>query len=97
MNIYVGNHVVPDEFRFFNGVILNLRKFINRVERVGVSDGGEFVHFGSGAFNIVNQHVELRFVDVSGDENFGSGFVDVVIAVVECLTGLDGLLYEFGS
>ena len=68
---YISNHVVPDELGLLNRVILNVGELINRIEGIGVSDGGELVHFGPGALNVIDEHVELWPVDVGGDEDFG--------------------------
>lgn len=93
---YISNHVVPDELRLLNWVILNLGEFINRIEGIGVSDGGELVHFGPGAVNVIEIHVELWPVDVGGDEDFGCGLVDIVVAIVKGFSGFDGFFDKIG-
>ncbi len=96
-NIYVSNHIVPNEFWLFHRIILNLRELVNGIQRVGISDSGKLIQFGSGPLNIINGHAELLFVDLGRNEDPGDGFGDIIVAIVKGLTGFDGFFDELGS
>lgn len=96
-NIYINSHTILNIPQLGVGSILDGRKLIDRIKRIRTSARGKLINLRPGAINIINMQLSIWFVNTLGDGPVRLTSFDVVIAVVEYLSGYSGFLDVLGS
>lgn len=96
-NVYINGHTILYILQLRIGSILNHRKLIDRIERIRTPTRGKLINLRPGAINIIDMQLSIWFVYTPEDGPVRLTSFDVVIAVVEYLSGYSGFLDVLGS
>lgn len=96
-NIYINSHIILDILHLRIGSIFDSRKLIGRIKRIGTPTRGKLINLRTGTINIIDMQLSIWFAYTLGDGPMRLTSFDVIIAVVEYLSGYSRFLDVLGS